>query len=58
MRRGLFGAFISAMGGAAALSRAIVTDRPVSWLSLLGVVLLALAATRWQLARSTSSKPR
>lgn len=51
MRRGLVGAFISAMGGAAALGRAIATDRPVSWLALLGVVLLALAAVRWQLAR-------
>lgn len=58
MRRGLIGAFASAMGGAAALGRAVATDRPISWLALLGVVLLALAAVRWQLARDTPSGPR
>lgn len=58
MRRGLIGAFVSAMGGAAALGRAVATDRPISWLALLGVVLLALAAARWQLARTASSGPR
>jgi len=58
MRRGLIGALVSAMGGAAALGRAIATDRPFSWLTLLGVVLLALAAVRWQLARDTSGGPR
>lgn len=56
MRRGLIGAFVSAMGGAAALGRAVATDQPISWLSLLGVVLIALAAVRWQLARDTSSR--
>ncbi len=58
MRRGLIGALVSAMGGAAALGRAVATDRPISWLALLGVVLLALAAVRWQLARGASSGPR
>ena len=58
MRRGLIGAFVSAMGGAAALGRAVATDRPISWLALLGVVLLALAAVRWQLARDAASGPR
>ena len=58
MRRGLIGAFVSAMGGAAALGRAVATDRPISWISLLGVVLLALAAVRWQLARDESSRSR
>lgn len=58
MRRGLIGALVSAMGGAAALGRAFATDRPISWLALLGIVLLALAAVRWQLARGTSSGPR
>lgn len=58
MRRGLIGAFVSAMGGAAALGRAIATDRPISWLALLGVVLLALAAVRWRLARDASNGPR
>jgi hypothetical protein len=58
MRRGLLGAFISAMGGAAALGRAIATERPVSWLALLGGVLLALAAVRWQLAREAPGEMR
>ncbi len=58
MRRGLIGASVSAMGGAAALGRAVATDQPISWLSLLGVVLIALAAVRWQLARDTSSRSR
>ena len=58
MRRGLIGALVSAMGGAAALGRAVATDRPVSWLALLGVVLLALAAVRYQLARDASSGRR
>lgn len=58
MRRGLIGALVSAMGGAAALGRAIATDRPFSWLTLLGVVLLALAAVRWRLAHDTSGGPR
>ncbi len=55
MPRGLIGAFISAMGGAAALGRAVATDQVISWLGLLGVVLLALAAIRWHLARDTSA---
>lgn len=46
------------MGGAAALGRAVATDRPVSWLSLLGVVLLALAVVRYQLARGGPSETR
>lgn len=54
MRRGLIGALVSAMGGAAALGRALATDRPISWLSLLGVVLLALAAVRYLLAHEGS----
>lgn len=58
MRRGLIGAFVSAMGGATALGRAVATDQPISWLSLLGVVLIALAAVRWQLARDTSARSR
>ena len=58
MRRGLIGALVSAMGGAAALGRAVATDRPVSWLALLGVVLLALAAVRYQLARDACSGRR
>jgi len=58
MRRGLIGAFVAAMGGSAALGRAIATDRPISWLTLLGVVLLALAAVRWRLAHDASGGPR
>jgi hypothetical protein len=58
MPRGLIGAFISAMGGAAALGRAVATDQPISWLSLLGVVLLALAAVRLLLALDASRGPR
>lgn len=58
MRRGLLGAFVSAMAGAAALGRAVATDRPISWLTLLGVVLLALAAVRWRLAYEFSDRQR
>lgn len=58
MRRGLFGALVSAMGGSVALARAIATDRPISWLALLGVVLLSLAAVRWRLARDAGNGPR
>ncbi len=58
MRRGLFGALVSAMAGAAALGRAVATDRPFSWLTLLGVVLLALAVVRWRLAHEASDGQR
>ncbi len=58
MPRGLIGAFISAMGGSAILGRAIATDRPISWLALLGVVLLALGAVRWRMATDSTRDPR